>query len=125
MGTALAVPTLIVVLWGQFMAWVRDLFGSRVYLKHDPALSRPCTWRLSSTDGIEARVQLASGPDVRFSLALRRLRTIEESPGRAFVRCYDGQTWFIESDRYHPELPRTEFALAGATDETLDIMWLW
>jgi hypothetical protein len=86
-------------------------------LRFDRRLSRPCTWRLNETaDGIEARVTVASGPDVTVNVKLRWRQA--KAPDLVFCRQIDEHTLCLEGSTLDPALPRMEYVLLDAPAET-------
>jgi hypothetical protein len=77
----------------------------------------PCTWRLNETaDGIEARVTVASGPDVTVNVKLRWRQA--KAPELVHIHQVDECTFLLEGSTLNPALPRMEYVLLDAPAET-------
>lgn len=98
-----------------------------VKLDYDAGLSRVCTWRLlPDQDGIEARVRVASGPEVGLEIELRWRREIAQAPQAIHVRPRDSalEIWTTESARLHTDLPRLSLELAGCPSHVAEALRL-
>lgn len=90
-------------------------------LRFDRRLSRVNTWHVSEDQGgIDARIQVASGPDVRVQIACRFRRRAD----RALIYCrpIDDETFQTESGVFGDGLPRLELILLGAPADTATIL---
>ncbi len=86
-----------------------------IVLRFDQALASAGTWRLAhDARGIEARIKLASAPEVLVDVELRHDRTRAQVPSARHVQRLNETDWFVESSKLHDALPRIELVLRDA-----------
>lgn len=80
------------------------------------------TWRINSTsDGIDARIRVASGPDVTVEGIKMRFRA-GKSPGVVFVRQIQEDIFHTESALLDDRLPRVELLLGSCPGEAAELL---
>ena len=90
-------------------------------LRFDRQLTRPNTWHIAENQqGIEARIRMASGPEVTLSIAMRWRRA--KAHGLVYVRQVDETTFVTESAVLDPSLSRMELVLLDAPAEAAAVL---
>ncbi len=91
-------------------------------LRYSPALDTINSWRINAaSDGIDARIRVASGPDVTVSGIRLRYRA-GKTPGAVFVRPLQEEIFQTESAVLDERLPRMELVLCAASTESATIL---
>lgn len=97
-------------------------------LRHDPGLAAENTWRLTpGLDEVEARIRMASAPEVVLRVELRYRRSKAQCPLGVVVHPNDAglEVWTTESAMLHPELPRLALSLIGTPAYVGEAMAQW
>lgn len=90
-------------------------------LRYSRTLATENTWHLNATgDGIEARVRVASGPDV--PIVVRLYFRGGKRPDAYCCRPIDESTFVISHGIHSGELPRLEIVLLNAPGEAAEVL---
>lgn len=90
-------------------------------LRYSRTLATPNSWHLSANgDGIEARVRVASGPDVPIVVHLHFRGG--KRPDSYCCRPIDEATFVVSHGIHEARLPRLELVLVNAPEETAAVL---